>query len=243
MRRLALACIVLAGSTCLAIAGEPSRPAVVELFTSEGCSSCPPAEAYLGELARRPDVLALAFHVDYWDELGWHDRFGIAAATPRQRGYAQSLRLSTIYTPQMVIDGKGDFVGSDRARIERSLSESRTGLPVAMSVSDGILTIDLPESRDNAAGDVVLVAYLSSANSAIGRGENAGRTLTEFNVVRSIRVLGRYDARAQTYRAELASLPADATDAALLVQSSGQGRILAAGHVALRNAPARTAAR
>ena len=81
-----------------------SRPAVVELFTSEGCSSCPPAETYIGELAQRRDVLALAFHVDYWDDLGWRDRFGLPEAVQRQRAYAKSLRLASVYTPQAVID-------------------------------------------------------------------------------------------------------------------------------------------
>src|SRR5215472_15938734 len=91
------------------------RPAVVELFTSEGCSSCPPADAYLGELAGRPDVLALAFHVDYWDDLGWRDRFGLSQAVERQRNYARSLRLGSVYTPQVVVDGSTDYVGSNRS--------------------------------------------------------------------------------------------------------------------------------
>src|SRR5208282_4725552 len=89
---------------CAATANAQSRPAVVELFTSEGCSSCPPAEAYLGELAQRREVLALAYHVDYWDHLGWHDRFGLPEAVQRQRAYARVLGLSTVYTPQAVID-------------------------------------------------------------------------------------------------------------------------------------------
>src|SRR5258708_29910268 len=90
-----------------------SRPAVVELFTSQGCSSCPPADAYIGELTQRRDVLALTFHVDYWDDLGWRDRFGLPDAVHRQRAYAKVLRLSSVYTPQLVIDGQDNFVGSD----------------------------------------------------------------------------------------------------------------------------------
>ena len=92
------------------------RPAVVELFTSEGCSSCPPAEAYVGELAQRPDVLALSFHVDYRDDLGWRDHFDIPEATPRQRRYAQALSLSSVYTPQIVVDGYEHFVAATGAR-------------------------------------------------------------------------------------------------------------------------------
>ncbi|HEY1313675.1 MAG TPA: DUF1223 domain-containing protein, partial [Steroidobacteraceae bacterium] len=118
---------------CALIAPALSRPAVVELFTSEGCSSCPPAEAYLGDLARRADVLALAFHVDYWDDLGWRDRFELPEAVQRQRLYARNLRLASIYTPQIVVDGRGDFVGSDRASIAAALAQSRAGVGVAVA--------------------------------------------------------------------------------------------------------------
>src|SRR5882724_9648724 len=93
------------------------RPAVVELFTSQGCSSCPPAEAYIGELAQHKDVLALAFHVDYWDDLGWKDPFSLGISTDRQRSYSTGVGRSSVYTPQVVIDGKDEFVGTDRRRI------------------------------------------------------------------------------------------------------------------------------
>src|SRR5258708_22504302 len=108
----------------------PRGPAVVELFTSQGCSSCPPADTYLGELTQRRDVLALAFHVDYWDDLGWRDRFGLSDAVERQRAYAKVLRLSTVYTPQVVIDGQDNFVGSDVKSIGRALTGNRNGVAV-----------------------------------------------------------------------------------------------------------------
>jgi hypothetical protein len=221
---------------CLA-APVLSRPAVVELFTSEGCSSCPPAEAYVGELARRANVLALAYHVDYWDELGWRDRFELPEAVQRQRLYAKSLRLATIYTPQIVLDGRGDFVGSDRAKIAAALAQSRTGVGVDVAVRDGDIQIDLAASGGPAdavaqAGaypsDVLLVSYQRSAVSNIGRGENAGRTLAEFNIVRSIRSLGTYTGRLQQYHAAVKTLPGDATDVAVLVQSVGQNAIIGA---------------
>lgn len=210
------------------------RPAVVELFTSEGCSSCPPAEAYLGELAQRPDVLALAFHVDYWDGLGWPDRFVIPEATPRQRGYARNLRLSSIYTPQVVIDGTGDFVGSDRARIVRALQGSRDGVPVQIAVHEGSLAIELGAETLGRVGDVTLIAFERSAVSSIGRGENSGRTLNEYNIVRAVRLLGQYHGRGQTLHAELSSLPKDATDVAIIIQAPGQSAVLGAAQLSVR---------
>jgi len=219
---------------CAAHAHAQLRPAVLELFTSEGCSSCPPAEAYVGELAQRPNVLALAFHVDYWDDLGWRDRFGLPESVQRQRVYAKALGLSSVYTPQAVIDGRADFVGSDVASIDKRLSEKRSGVAVGVAVHDGEVQIDLGMQERAAPSDVILIAYLRNAVSNIARGENSGRTLTEFNIVRAIRTLGRWDGRMQQYRAALKSLPSDATDVAVLVQPSGQGPITGAGMCALR---------
>ena len=219
---------------CAADAHAQLRPAVLELFTSEGCSSCPPAEAYVGELAQRPNVLALAFHVDYWDDLGWRDRFGLPESVQRQRVYAKALGLSSVYTPQAVIDGRADFVGSDVASIDKRLSEKRSGVAVGVAVHDGEVQIDIGMQERAAPSDVILIAYLRNAVSNIARGENSGRTLTEFNIVRAIRTLGRWDGRMQQYRAALKSLPSDATDVAVLVQPSGQGPITGAGMCALR---------
>ncbi len=217
-----------------AAAGAQSRPAVVELFTSEGCSSCPPAEAYLGELAQRPDVLALTFHVDYWDDLGWHDRFGLPASALRQRAYASTLHLASVYTPQVVIDGRSDFVGSDRLRIARALVPARAGVAVSVSVGNGEVAVDLGGQPGAAPSDVVLVAYQQRAVSPIGRGENAGRTIQEFHIVRELRRLGRWSGQAQRFRARVDSLPSDATDVAVLVQALGQAPIIGAASAPLR---------
>src|SRR5712671_4480747 len=119
--------LCLALAVTAAQAGE--RPIVVELFTSQGCSSCPPADALLAELAKRPDVLALSFHVDYWDRLGWKDPYSSRAATDRQNRYAKLLALHTVYTPQIVVDGKWEAVGSDRADVERALDLARRDRP------------------------------------------------------------------------------------------------------------------
>lgn len=217
-----------------ATAHAEARPAVVELFTSQGCSSCPPADAYIGELTQRRDVLALTFHVDYWDDLGWHDRFGLPEAVERQRAYAKNLRLSSVYTPQVVIDGQDNFVGSDRASIGRALTGNRNGVAVAVSVHDGDVVVDVDARQKGAPSDVLLVAYLRTAVSSIGRGENAGRTLKEFNIVRGFRSLGRWSGQKQQYRSRVDSLPPDATDVAVLVQPAGQAPIIGAASIALR---------
>jgi hypothetical protein len=210
------------------------RPAVVELFTSEGCSSCPPAEAYLGELARRRDVLALAFHVDYWDDLGWRDRFGLPEAARRQRTYAQVLRLASAYTPQVVVDGKYDFVGSDRRAIDKAVAAPRSGVAVGVSLHDGEVLVQLGAADGMPSGDVILVAFRRSSVTAIGRGENAGRTLEEFNMVRDFRSLGHWAGRAQQLHCRLDALPRDATDVAVLIQPGRQAPIIGAGRLSLR---------
>jgi hypothetical protein len=209
------------------------RPAVVELFTSQGCSSCPPADTYIGELTQRRDVLALAFHVDYWDDLGWRDRFGLPDAVERQRAYAKVLRLSSVYTPQVVIDGQGNFVGSDVKSIGRALTGNRDGVAVALAVRDGEVLVDLDAQQKAAPSDVLLVAYLRTAVSPIGRGENAGRTLKEFNIVRDFHSLGRWTGQKQQYHARVDSLPRDSTDVAVLVQPLGQAPIIGAATIAL----------
>jgi hypothetical protein len=220
---------------CFAAAAQAQpRPAVIELFTSEGCSSCPPAEAYIGELARRSDVLALSFHVDYWDGLGWRDRFALGASVERQRAYAQALGRSSVYTPEVVVDGREDYVGSDRSSISRALMETRDGIPVGISVRDGEVRVELSRQERGTPSDVVLVAYLRNAVAAIGRGENAGRTVQEFNIVRAVRNLGRWDGNVDSFHAPLSSLPRDATDVAILVQPLGQAQIIGAATRALR---------
>jgi hypothetical protein len=233
MRILSLIVSMAALTPASGALGAQQRPAVVELFTSEGCSSCPPAEVYIGELARRPDVLALSFHVDYWDDLGWRDRFDIPEATPRQRGYARAMNLSSVYTPQVVVDGHEDFIGSDRRKIDQSLSSARTGIPVAISMSDRTVHIDLAGMTGVAAGDVLLLAYRQAAITPIGRGENSGRTLTEYHIVRAERRLGYYTGEARKFDVDVASLPKDATDVAVLVQLMGQGAIVAAANLSL----------
>ncbi|HLJ64950.1 MAG TPA: DUF1223 domain-containing protein, partial [Stellaceae bacterium] len=123
-----LAAATLAATPTLTHAGD-KPPVVVELFTSQGCNSCPPADAYLGELAARPDVLALSFHVDYWDYIGWTDPYSSKQATQRQRAYSHQMALRYIYTPQMVVNGTSEGVGSERQTIERLITSAAARPP------------------------------------------------------------------------------------------------------------------
>jgi len=213
-------------------ADAPSRPLVIELFTAQGCSSCPPADALLGKLSARPDVLALAFHVDYWDGLGWRDRFALHQCVERQNAYAHNFHRASVYTPQFVIDGRSDSV--DSAGLEQALRGPRDGVPVALAVRAGQIVIELGERSGVPASEVVLVAFLRHAVSSVGRGENAGRSLEEFNIVRAMRTLGTWKGSPQNFQVQVSSLPADATDVAVLVQPRGQAPIIGAAAQSLR---------
>jgi hypothetical protein len=215
----------------------------VELYTSEGCSSCPPAEAQIGRLAKQDDIIALAFHVDYWDDLGWRDRFGLPEAVTRQRQYARSLHLSSVYTPQLVIDGQRDLVGggndgtiarSARAAGGGGSSGRQPGVPLDVAVQNGSLMVTLGAQPQQAACDVLLVGYLPEASSRVTRGENAGRELHEFNIVRSVRTLGNWNGEGRSFKVPLTSLPADATGVAVLVQQRDQGPIVGAASLLRR---------
>ena len=212
----------------------PHGPAVVELYTSQGCSSCPPADAVLGELAQMPNVVALAFHVAYWDNIGWSDHFALPIAVQRQQRYAEILGLSSAFTPQAVVDGRGSFVGSDKRRILSALLEPRETIPIKLQVTREELTVTLPARQDRAGYEVNLAAYLPQAQTRVGRGENSGRTLIEFNIVRQFRTLGPWNGREAVFRVPLDAIPADATHVAVLLQRTDQGPIAGSATVALR---------
>jgi hypothetical protein len=228
---LALICFLLV--TAPLHAGE--RPIVVELFTSEGCSSCPPADALLAELAGRPDVLALSFHVDYWDRLGWKDPFSSPDATRRQHGYAELLGLATVYTPQMVVDGRWQAVGSDRSEVEQALGSARHNrdeVPVALAVDHGRAQITLGQGGNGVAGALLLIGFDRRHVTAVSRGENGGRTLSHVDVVRSIEEIGQFDGGRRAFEVPIRS-PCDRVAAILQARD---GRVLG---VAVRDMDAR----
>ncbi len=200
---------------------------VVELFTSQGCSSCPPANANVAKLSNRPDILALSFGVTYWDSLGWKDTFASKAYTDRQWDYARGLRHDNVATPQVVINGRRDVVGATPGEIERAAAATApvAGGPALTLSAD---RVSLAAAARPARPAVVwLVRYdPSTVQVPVRRGENTGKTLPHKNVVRELVRLGAFDGRAETLK-----LPA-ATNAALktaiLVQAGPGGPILAA---------------
>lgn len=221
-----------------ALAAERA-PVVVELFTSEGCSSCPPADAYLGELAKRPGVIALSFHVDYWNRLGWSDPFSSAAATARQKGYAESLKQSYVYTPEMVVDGLMHEAGSRREKMETLIDAARanTVFPVALTRKPGGAVEAVLPAAGGATTDatVWLVLYDRSQTVAVKNGENGGRTITHANVVREIRRVGGWNGQAARLALSIdaATLRERSSGAAVIVQAGSFGTILGAGAIAL----------
>jgi hypothetical protein len=223
--------VVLGFLACLApwSAGAAERPVVVELFTSQGCSSCPPANAYLNEMAHvRHDVLPLAFHVTYWDRLGWKDPFSLTEATERQDHYGRRFGDGS-YTPEMVIDGASSHVGSYReevgSAIDQAKRESRTATAVSIGKAGDQLTIDVGGGSGNAK--VLLIGFDHDHETAIRRGENGGRTLEEANVVRSIRAVGDWQGTALRVSEKFP----DGQDAAVVLQAP-DGRIIGAARLA-----------
>ncbi len=215
-----------------AIARESaSGPWAIELFTSQGCSSCPPADHLLGTLARRPDIVALSYHVDYWDYIGWKDRFATAATTARQRTYASVLKQRYVYTPEMVVDGIAHDPGVTANPIEALLAQAarrspRRATPTLLCPSGGPLTIKLaPFKLVNVPADIVFAVYDRRRSTPVHAGENDGRTIENFNVVRHFEVLSRWDGSAAQW-----TVPADHftpdQGLAVLVQSADQGPIL-----------------
>ena len=204
---------------------DPNRLVVVELFTSQGCSSCPPADANVLALSERPNVLALSFAVTYWDQLGWKDTFARPAFTERQKSYEWALKHPSPFTPQVIVDGRADTVGIDRREIEALIArESLAGGP-AVSASAKTISVGAATAPHSGA-DVWLVQYDPRVQQVpIGRGENGGRTLPEKNVVRALTRLGRWSGSAQTYPLPVIQA---GLKSAVLVQGSSGGPILSA---------------
>lgn len=215
--------------------GNKSNLPVVELFTSQGCSSCPPADAFLGELARREDVIALSYHVDYWDYLGWTDTLASPHNTARQRAYAAHMGKGRVYTPQMVVNGTHETVGSSRRRVYEALEQVRASgephLPIAHRMQDDKLIIEIGAGEGGEA-TIWLVRYDSTRKVAIERGENSGRSITYQNAVRDFWTLGTWRGEALEIAVSLNELERDAPDGCVvLVQRQEHGTIIGAAQM------------
>ncbi|MBT4488429.1 MAG: DUF1223 domain-containing protein [Rhodospirillaceae bacterium] len=212
---------------------------VVELFTSQGCNSCPPADRLLGELAHRDDVIALTFNVDYWDYLGWKDTLAQPANTQRQRHYAAAMRNRSVYTPQMVIGGRQHAVGSDvaavSAAIEAEQRRTKDTPKLTLAHRNDRIQISLAATdREGINATIWLVRFDQRRDVPIERGENAGNKLSYHNVVRDVRPLGHWRGQAlqmDLSRAELAEGGRDGC--AIIVQKGPVGPILAAARIEL----------
>ncbi len=243
MRVIRAAMIVLAGglSASAGLMAAPAAqaepvlaPVVVELYTSQGCSSCPPADELLSRLAERPEVLPLAMHVDYWDYIGWKDEFASPAHTKRQKGYAHVANRRMIYTPQMVIMGQEDVVGADVMAVTDLLAKyHREPRPVAVQVfPDGnrarLTATPVLDLGDGVTHYVQLVRYTPFQTVSIGRGELAGHTLDYANVVQQIEIIHEWDG---TGELDL-SVPLDkVAKTALLIQAGAYGPIVGAARL------------
>ena len=211
-----------------ALAGEIKHApkAVLELFTSQGCSSCPKADAMLDEMSKRPDVVALAYHVDYWDYIGWEDTFGAKENSDLQRDYAQSWGSSRIFTPQLVVNGKGGLVGSKRDAVNSALGGANLPLDVKLvAVADDMLQVSVPGKPGQADAMIWLVTFLDRADVAIERGENEGKNFAYTQIVTGRQVLGMWkaDAGAELTLPLAEVLTGRSNGAAILIQEDRDG--------------------
>jgi len=220
--------LLAAGPTVAPALAAASGPVVVELFTSQGCSSCPPANATLSVLADRPDILALSFGVTYWDDLGWKDTFASPQFTARQWDYAHGLRHTQVGTPQMVVQGRRDTVGQSVGEVEPLIEAARRQAVAAPAIAVTDRAVTVAASAGLPRADVWLVRYDPRVVQVpIQRGENSGRTLPHRNVVHQLVKLGDWSGQAETLTLPQASAPHLRT--AVLLQAGPGGPILSAG--------------
>jgi hypothetical protein len=201
--------------------------AVIELFTSQGCSSCPPADKLLGQFAVDPSLVAISLPIDYWDYLGWKDTLADPRNTALQRGYSHARGDREVYTPQAVVNGSLHAVGSDHDAIEQAIFQSRKGgmalsLPVSMTLADGRILVAAPDNGETRSfGDAWICGLARTVTVAIGRGENRGKTITYHNVARRWVKLGTWAGKAAAWNVPMQELEGDGIDAAAVMVQTG----------------------
>jgi hypothetical protein len=226
VRRFAYGLALLCSSTFLHVPAQAQTRGVVELFTSQGCSSCPPADRLLAELANDPSLVAISVPIDYWDYLGWKDTLASPKNSARQKAYAHVRGDGQVYTPQAVINGSVHALGSDKAAIERAIAKSRQNgtmslAPVTVTLADGRLNLAVAAAESiPASAEAWLCGLAKTVTVPIARGENKGRTIIYHNVVRRWVKLGDWTGHAGSWSVPLQSLTGDGIDeVAVLVQA------------------------
>lgn len=211
-----------------------AAPVLVELFTSQGCNSCPPADEYLGRLADREDVIALSVHVDYWDYLGWRDVFASPAHAKRQRAYAARMGERMVYTPQIIVHGREAFVGSHTVKVDEAIRRQSAApelANIALQMRGDRLVAEITPKDETARGQVLMVWFNRAENVAIRSGENRGREITYHNVVQGWSDMGAWSGGRI---AMTAPKPMGADGVAVFVQDGDGGPVLAAARLILR---------
>jgi len=242
-RRVALSVVIASAMVASAVAHAEPR-AVIELFTSQGCSSCPPADKLAGELARDPSLVVMSLPIDYWDYLGWKDTLALPGHSNRQRAYSKTRGDREVYTPQVVVNGTIHTLGSDKDAIETAIANSRRhqgtlSLPVSMSIAGDTISISIPGAKGVApSGEIWLCPITRDVPVTIGRGENNGHTVTYHNVVRRWVKLGDWNGAARTFTVPLRDVTGIGGDAVAVVVQSGSkeapGTMLGATVAALK---------
>jgi hypothetical protein len=219
--------------------------AVVELFTSQGCSSCPPADQIMGELAKDPNVIALSMPIEYWDYLGWKDTLADSRFSARQKAYSQMRGDRDVYTPQVIVNGSANVIGSDRAGIESAILNTQKSVgvmsvPVTMTLSGKQINVSVAASKATTPGhgEVWICSVSKAVPISIGRGENRGRQVTYYNVVRNILKVGDWNGSSGSWSVPLENVSRDGVDAAVVYVQDGNrdkpGPMLGAAYTPLR---------
>jgi len=225
-RRFAVAVVCLSSAASLSLAHAETR-GVIELFTSQGCSSCPAADKLVGELARDPSLVSLSLPIDYWDYLGWKDTLADPRNTARQKAYSKTRGDREVYTPQVVVNGSLHALGSDQTAIEKAIAKSRQNpgtmsLPLTLSIAGGHLTVTVPDGGEIHNGAEVWICGLAKAITVpIKRGENQGKTITYHNVARRWLKLDAWNAKARTWTVPIRDFTGEGIDAAAVMVQNG----------------------
>src|ERR1700681_1534243 len=220
--------------------------AVVELFTSQGCSSCPPADRIIGELAKDPDVIALSLPIDYWDYLGWKDTLADSRFSARQKAYSRMRGDRDVYTPQAIFNGSVHVIGSARAGIEGAIGDTRKAdsvmsVPVSLTLAGKEISVSVGASGETpteARGEVWICSISKAVPISIGRGENSGQEVTYYNVVRNLLKIGDWNGSSGSWTVPLESISREGVDAAVVYVQDGNrdkpGPMLGAAYTSLR---------